>query len=320
MATTAAVTYSYAFDPSATLAANWIKNEQHVVTAVNGQAWHVVVPDAAPFFVDDLVVSFKGNDGAIKVLTEGVDFHLGYYFKSASLGCRKPIYGAICLLDLNLSGVIMLQYRTLGGEWVVLASAIYEALANVMRNPRTCYWEQISGLPYAFPPIQHPVDISALKGMEELCDALTGISTAIAEAAKTPPNITPQLFQTKSQVGLGAVDNFPTAALADVVNGTSNRMFTTPAGVRAAILDAMVSFFQTYEAPLYMAAMPSTGTWKAGKYVVCSTPTYVVETGVPTTSKWYGVKYLVRGWSRLTNGGGNQAGVDWMEDRVIIML
>lgn len=311
--------YSYAYDPTGTLAANLITGEQQVITAANAQAWHTVVPDTGPFFIDDFSVSFRANDGTVKVLKEGIDYNLGYYFKSASLGCRKAIYGSIALLDQTLFGVVVLNYRTLGGPWVVAPAKIYEALSNTMRNPRTVYWEQVANLPYAFPPVAHPVDISALKGMENLCDELSGISTAIAEAAKAPKSISPVLFETKRQVGLGNVDNFPTASEEIAITGVSARHFMTPAGTRAAIAYALLSFFETYEAPLYSAAMPTAGVWKAGQYVTCSVPTFIIESKVPVASKWYGVKYVVRGWARLTDGNGNVAGTDWLEDRVVSM-
>jgi hypothetical protein len=55
-------------------------------------------------------------------------------------------------------------------------------------------------------------------------------------------------------------------------------------------------------------SVPTTGTWNQGDYVRKSNP---VEAGGA------GVKYIIKGWTRVTSGTGNTLNTDWFEDRAL---
>lgn len=196
----------YPFDPTGQAASNLVSGEQKVITAVNGQDYHFIVPTFGPFFADSLTLSFKALDNSVRLLQEGVDYYPTHWFISASRACAKAIYGSISLLDLNLAGVITLSYRTLGGEWTVDTNVITAILADALHNPRTTAWEEVTEYPATFPVIDHAWNLADMVGMADVLPKLTAIEEAILtansegltahKAATNPHNITPHLIGT----------------------------------------------------------------------------------------------------------------------------
>ena len=141
-------TTSYPFDPSGTLGSNLIQNEEQTLS-LSDNGYLFLVPFAGPFFKSTMkVVHYPGG----KILKDGVDYVASHYFKSASLSCAKPIYGSLTFYNKSLAGTVKLQYQTIGGEWVTTKVKALTVVANTLLNPRVAYWEQITDLPYAFPP------------------------------------------------------------------------------------------------------------------------------------------------------------------------
>ena len=91
--------------------------------------------------------------------------------------------------------------------------------------------------------------------------------------------------------------------------GSSNTTLLTPAIAQAMIAKAI----NDYDTQIYAIAMPTSGTWAAGRFVVNSTPTVNTYTSGALT----GWKWNVRGWRRLTTGSSNVPNVDW---RTVIEL
>lgn len=172
---------AYAFDPTGRLLANKIIGEQQILTSANYRDFHFIVPDFAPFFAQDLVVSFRALNGEVRILNEGVDYQLTHWFISGSRACAKPIYGSISILDLQLSGVITLTYQTVGGIWTQETSKLAEILADRLHNPRITAWDVVVDMPISFPPIDHEWDLVDMVGMSDVVTGLGAIETAIIE-------------------------------------------------------------------------------------------------------------------------------------------
>lgn len=240
----------YPFDPTGNLASNLIQNEQQIVTAVNYRDYHLVVPRFAPFFLESMVATITEPDTDPRPLVRGIDYWGVFQFISASRACSQPVWGGIALLDNTLSGVIKLSYQTLGGEWTLDEQGIAELLAYSLHNPRVTAWEQVIGLPHAFPVIDHEWDLVDLVGASEIVDSLTAIEAAIrasggADITAHINNFNNPHQTTKDQVQLGLVMNYATATNADVDAGTADdlymtvaktkRMITGPGGPNAAL-------------------------------------------------------------------------------------
>lgn len=146
---------TYAFDPTGTNPANRVTGEQHVITAVNFRDYNYFIPNFAPFFADNITISFRDTQGNPRVLTEGVDYYFSHGFISAYKACAKPVFGSICFLDNETAGVIQINYQTIGGIWTLSSSEIASILADSLVNPRITAWEQITNLPITFPVVSH---------------------------------------------------------------------------------------------------------------------------------------------------------------------
>lgn len=308
--------YTYVQDTSGALAANKITGEQQILTIANDQNYHFVVPRFAPFFASTLSVVFKGADNVTRPLIEGLDYYCTYLYVGASRACAKPIYGGISFINLQLNGVVTLNYQTLGGPWTLSATAISEMLSNTLRNPRTTTWEQVANVPQVFPPVDHEWDLSDMVGMSQVVDSLDQIAIEIAKKAVGDQSAKPTMFPTKKQVGLGNVDNFKTASVNETILGTSVTQFATPKGVSAAIDFKLQAFVDAEKTRLKSNSMPLSGSYSAGTYV--SNTALSVKSWSSSPLSLLGAKYVVRGWLRITTGTNHVLNIDWVEDRVLM--
>lgn len=169
----------YPFDPTGSLASNKIVGEQHIITPVNYRDYNFIVPKLAPYFATNIQLSYKNINGQTVPLVENVDYYFTHWFISASRACSKPIYGSITLLNNTLSGVLTLNYQTLGGDWNIDEQLIAQILADTLHNPRRTSWDSVSEMPYAFPVIDHAWDLVDMVGMSDVVDALEDIKNAI---------------------------------------------------------------------------------------------------------------------------------------------
>lgn len=233
------VSYTYPFDPTGRKIENLVKNERHIVSPPDHLDYYFIVPFSGPFFEDGLkVVHYPSG----KELIKGKDYVLSYQFNSASKATAKPVYGAISIYNRDISGTLEIEYQSIGGKWIIDESKAAELLSNVVNNPRITTWEQVVELPEKFPVIDHEWDLVDLVGASDLVDVLQDIKDSIANgeldggaaAAHALKTDNPHEV-TKVQVGLGSVDNYPTASVEEGQAGESNVRFTTPLVVAEAI-------------------------------------------------------------------------------------
>jgi hypothetical protein len=227
---------AYPFDPTGSLASNLITGEQQILTAVNWTDYQFIVPRWAPFFYDSLVVTLTDTQGNTRTLVEGEDYYACFEFISASRACAKPIWGGVQFINPLLSGVIKLQYQTLGGIWTLDTTAISALLADRLANPRISAWEQVVDQPVMFPVIDHEWDLVDLVGASDIVTALGGIEDMLRQTGSTGlaahlADFTNPHRVTATQVGLGLVQNFGIAQAADLASGVSNTTYMTPGGV-----------------------------------------------------------------------------------------
>jgi len=237
-------TYVYPFDPTGSLTSNVIPNERHVLSGVTDREFNFIVPTFAPFFRNNLRIRHLGMG---RDLVEGVDYHLTHWFHAASHGVGRPVYGSITYLDRSLTGVVELRYQTIGGDWVYDENTVLELMSNRLMNPRITTWEQVVDLPFQFPVIDHQWNLDDLTGAKDIVAKLNGITEAINAA--NDANGTSHVADynnphrvNKVQIGLGLVENYPMANIAEAVAGSSNALYMTPVRVR--------NFVEAYVTPL----------------------------------------------------------------------
>lgn len=230
----------YPFDPTGVVATNKIVGEQQILTAANHRDFHFVVPDFAPFFAEGLVVKHRDLSNVVRTLVEGVDFYTTHWFISASRGCAKPIYGSISFLDLSLTGVIILEYQTLGGVWTQTSTKIAEILADVLHNPRTTAFDVVIDMPVSFPVIDHAWDLADMVGMSQMVEAVNEIADTLRQTGAEGINdhmarVDNPHSVTKAQVGLGSVQNYPIADGPTAIAGVSASHYVTPFALQASL-------------------------------------------------------------------------------------
>lgn len=232
--------FIYPFDPTGNAPSNLILNERQTISPPNWTDFYFVIPKMAPYFKDSLRVIHRPSG---RILVEGQDYHCTHFFRDASLRTANRIYGSITLLDKTLTGLLEMNYQTLGGDWVLDENKILEILSDVQLNPRITTWEQVADAPYAFPPIDHEWDLQDLKGMEDVVAELDAIAAAIRESSGSDFSIhinnkdNPHEV-TKAQVGLSFVQNYPMATTGEATAAESNARYMTPLRVKQ-LVDAV---------------------------------------------------------------------------------
>lgn len=240
---------TYPFDPDGNASTNLV-HEQQTIQSNGAFDYFYIIPKAAPFYQSGLKLKLYpgGRD-----LIEGKDYALGFHFMEASHTIGLPIYGSITFYDHTLEGIIDMQYQTLGGTWTLDEARIMEIIENEIRNPRITSWETVTELPERFPVVNHSFDIDDFVGMKEVETSLEGIKEAIEQSgeggiADHIGNKSNPHEVTKTQVGLGLVDNYPTAALAEAQAGILNNRFMTPSMTKAAIDALAISALNAHAA------------------------------------------------------------------------
>lgn len=240
----------YPFDPTGLATTNTV-TETQAIRSRGTFDHYFIIPRSAPFYAESVKLRLYpaganvNNPVGGELLVEGVHYNFGYHFAQASHTIGKAVYGAITLYDRNLAGQLRMEYQTLGGSWVLDEQGLVELLANHTYNPRIATWEQVVELPHQFPVVNHDFTVDDFVGMDEVVDQLGAISTAIeqkneggmashVESKDNPHEVT------KSQVGLGLVDNFPTASPVEATDGVAHNRFMTPLRTKQ-LIDAVAT-------------------------------------------------------------------------------
>lgn len=234
--------YEYKLDVTGNLPANKIIGEVHTVTKENEKDYNFIIPRYAPFHANSLRVFLK--EGTSKTsLKEGTDWNPSLHFTGASLSIGRPVYGAISFNRPDFEGEVEIEYQTLGGQYTLDEAGIAEVLANIIYNPRGITWEKIVNLPTTFSPTDHLWNFEDMVGMREIKEALLKIEEAILnkDFSKWENHITnynnPHKVS-KTQVGLGKVENYPVATIAEAIAGTKSDAYLTPQALKA-VLDRL---------------------------------------------------------------------------------
>lgn len=171
-------TVTYGLDMSGNNPANLIENELHTASEAHFKDYYFLVPNFAPFFVDNFSLSVSMN-GNTTPLTEDVDYSFALQYVTGTRITGKAMYGAITLHNLNLNGVLKMTYQTIGGDQIADRLVVLTTLADKAYNPRMTIWDILTNVPNALPPTPHYQDYDQFFGQEELVTKLGEIRDAI---------------------------------------------------------------------------------------------------------------------------------------------
>lgn len=180
---TVATAVVYPFDPTGLKVSNKVVGEQQILSSTNPTDAFFIVPKYAPYFGDSLIVRLKDLANVVRTLTPYADYYPSHLFLDASFATAKPIFGSITFLDTSLSGIVTIEYQTVGDVWVQDDTKIAEILSDRLSNPRTTSWDLVANLPSAFPPIAHQYDLVDMKGLDSLVDSVNLLTQAVITTA-----------------------------------------------------------------------------------------------------------------------------------------
>lgn len=183
---------TYPLDLSGNNPNSKVQNELHSVNEGHFRDYFFIVPEFAPFYVDNFVMTVNEN-GNVRTLIEDVDFSFALPYITGTRVTGKQMYGAITLHQvggnasvpnsISLSGILSITYQTVGGDQVADKLYILTTLADKAYNPRTTIWDILTNVPTAFPPTPHYQDYDNFKGQEDVINKLGEIRDAILDNA-----------------------------------------------------------------------------------------------------------------------------------------
>lgn len=172
--------YLYPLDTTGKAASNRVPNERQTLNPPEEPLdYHFVIPKAGPFYRNSVVLTHIPTG---RVLVRGADWAPGHKFHSASYelqGVEGGLYLSILFYDRTLSGEIKIDYQNLGGEWTLSENKILEILSNRAVDPRSVTYEEVSGKPEVFPPVDHNHPVDDMTGFRELIQATYDVAAAI---------------------------------------------------------------------------------------------------------------------------------------------
>lgn len=236
-------TIIYPYDPSGVATTNLITDELRSVQPpadINQASF--VIPLKAPFFVESLKVYTAKNKQGTRLI-EGKDFFITHEFVAGTNWLGKPLAGGIAFTNALYTGNLYFTYQTLGGDFVVNDVTILESITQKLyADVRFVTWDQLTGVPSAFPPDAHQHVVTDIKTLADVVTALNSIAAAlvgsldddtIAGGESAALSLIRQHLSAASNahtpqaVGLGNVSNFATASEEDAV-AVRNDRFMTP--------------------------------------------------------------------------------------------
>lgn len=170
----------YPLDLTGVAPSNYIQGELHTVNEGVNRSYYFIVPNFAPFFIDNFSMTITVN-GVTSPLTEDVDYNFVLSYVTGTRTTGKAMYGGVSVHNLNLNGILTLNYQTVGGEQIADRLQVLTMLADRAYNPRTCIFDILSGVPQAFPPVPHFQDYENFFGQEEVVNMLGQIRDAILQ-------------------------------------------------------------------------------------------------------------------------------------------
>lgn len=172
------MTVTFPLDLSGIAPTNLIDLELHSVNEAQFRDYYFIVPQLAPFYVDNFQLSLVNGQDTVQ-LTEDVDYSFVLPYVTGTRHTGKQMYGAVTLHNPTMNGILRLKYQTVGGDQVADRLTVLSTLADKAYNPRTTIWDILTNVPNAFPPVPHYQDYDDFKGQEAVVQKLAEVRDAI---------------------------------------------------------------------------------------------------------------------------------------------
>ena len=227
----------YPYDPSGVAISNKIVDElRSVQPPTNIDQPSFVIVRAGPFFRNSLEIFTAPNRGGTKLI-EGKDFFVTHEFVAGSNFLGKPMAGGVAFTNALYKGNTYFHYQTLGGDFTVNDTVVLEELTRrYYADIRWVKWDQLTGVPSAFPPDAHQHVVTDIKTMADVYYSLEKIAAALVtggsgtgdDGSKALSLIVAHMSaiqnaHTPEAVGLGNVRNYAMASYEDALANRADR-------------------------------------------------------------------------------------------------
>lgn len=221
----------YPFNPLAKETGAQIKGEDYSLTPANGKNYVTIIPRAAPFFRQGVVIK---NAATGATLVEDRDYTFGYMYNQFSQLLYKGLYGCITFHNLSAPLAVKIDYATLGTPFVLNGAAYAQLVANIVNNPREIFWEQIVNPPTEYPPLPHIHPASETIDYQQYIDAMkVGQNLILNAVSQYMGSLDDHRNQKGNVHGLTTADlilekikNYPMATNADIA-GNNDQVYVS---------------------------------------------------------------------------------------------
>lgn len=250
--------YRFPLDPTGVNTSNRVVDEPH--TLVN-RVIRAFAPSYGAYYTESLVI----RDVASGLTLTPSQYKTVEMYEVPTGRYGKEICGVIMIIDAAVSNNVQITYQALGGEYSNNSDAIISMINSLDLDNRPVNWPDLIGKPQGFEPAAHYHDIGDVYGFEYVVHAVERLRTAIlagdgashdelrryiddwaalltgggnsnlTELRAHTSNVSNPHATTKSQVGLGSVENYAIATTAEAQAGIASNKYMTPALTAAAI-------------------------------------------------------------------------------------
>ncbi|MDH1421296.1 hypothetical protein [Pseudomonas aeruginosa] len=193
------------------------------------------VPRAAPFFAHNFKLYRQGSN---QPLLPGQDFIFGHPFQRFIKTYQKNVYSSVILLK-PVEVVLMGEYDTIGGPFVLDDVAYATLVANIINSPREALWENLVNVPTEFPSDPHEQPAAQVYDFAQMMDYLRDLILAVTQTTSDSPTTLKTLLEQhlaadlvqahradKGMLGLDNVENLGKATVNDITGNSDNLVVT----------------------------------------------------------------------------------------------
>lgn len=245
---------SYPLDTTGLSTTNKIVDEVHVLSEINSSTYRIVIPQFAPFYLDNFKLTHIDDIGNVRILTPDLDYSHCLLYVGATRSVGKTVYGGVTINTEFLNGTLKATYQTVGGDWIADPSLVLERLAELVYNPRTTVWDSVTNKPNAFPPTVHAQHMDNVVGHKDLVAAISALGDLILNNPGTDQRLVNHLTDmdnphdvTKEHLGLGEIPNYGVATDLQSVDGSVANKLITPANLAYALGKKLVEHYTKAE-------------------------------------------------------------------------
>lgn len=164
----------YKYDPTASLAANVVKERFNVSS--NIPEFQIWVPHASPFFAKDFKIK---NVLTGETLVLGQDYVFSDDLSVSNRVVETNIYNTVIFIGKAKYGMFEGQYRTVGGGLVFATRDYFYQLARKLLDPVRILYSHVTNVPASFPPDHHLHDWSDYRNKQYIGTTINAITAAI---------------------------------------------------------------------------------------------------------------------------------------------